>query len=576
MRLKKILPTMTMLVLLFILPSQAFAVEYTIDQVIIEAELQENGNVQVWEWHTYSFQGDFNGIIRELVPKQGSNIVNFQAFERSETLPVETDGYTHRIHRSGKDEQITVELNYVIENGVAVYADIAEFYWPFFDERNESTYDAMTITVFPPAETTDVQAFGRDEAFEKASSLPSGAVRYDLGTVPKGENGDIRVLYPAELFSAADVAENTNKKEAILSEEAEYAQLVANRSENQQRAVSIGKVVLPITIFLFIAFVLRDILKQSNRKKKIIAEDNNVSIVPEETLTLPATVFFTNHRQLLPETMAAALLDLTRKGNVIQTGEESFQAVHWNHIKAHEEELMTFLFETVGHEGKFTLSDLTLFSEDEKNSSKYTSFLEKWRRLIAQEVNEKNFYKNVTRYRVLHIGLGVLLLPLAISFLIHDLVGMFFITVGLFLAYLIYGLLYQEKSYSGSLLFYRWHSFRSNFSSLSKDGFTSLSKEEQMRAFLYCLAMGDDMSSSNNQDLLRAFKERPLKQETVVQPLVFDPASSFYSASLISQSMSSSFRKADENLQPSGDSSSFDSGGGSGGVGGGGGGSGAF
>ncbi|MBP3950154.1 DUF2207 domain-containing protein [Bacillus suaedae] len=43
---------------------------------------------------------------------------------------------------------------YLIEDGVTAYADVAEFYWPFFDDRNDSSYEQLTITVHPPEPTS--------------------------------------------------------------------------------------------------------------------------------------------------------------------------------------------------------------------------------------------------------------------------------------------------------------------------------------------------------------------------------------------------------------------------------------
>ena len=51
---------------MLLFPNQAFAVDYTITEVKIDAYLQENGDVHVQETFTYKFEGNFNGITRDM------------------------------------------------------------------------------------------------------------------------------------------------------------------------------------------------------------------------------------------------------------------------------------------------------------------------------------------------------------------------------------------------------------------------------------------------------------------------------------------------------------------------------
>ncbi|WP_144463402.1 DUF2207 domain-containing protein [Siminovitchia fortis] len=143
---KFIFPT---LIFLFLAPSFAYAVDFSISDVKIDAYLQENGDIDVNERHTYIFDGKFNGITREIFPKKGAEISGFMANEGETSLKVEKEGELYKVHRSGKDETIQVDL-YTIKNGMEKYADITEFYWPFFDDRNEADYGKMTIAIHPP------------------------------------------------------------------------------------------------------------------------------------------------------------------------------------------------------------------------------------------------------------------------------------------------------------------------------------------------------------------------------------------------------------------------------------------
>src|SRR5690625_2489640 len=160
---KKMMSFILVLAALLIFPLPALAVDYSIDQMQIDAYLLDDGNANVTEKQTYVFDGEFNGITRSLIPKEGTKIVNVEATENGEKRKIEQEDNEYKIYRSGKDEQVTIELSYTIEDSVERYPDVAQFYWPFFDKSNESDYEQLDVFVHPPEPTDKVIAFGRSE-----------------------------------------------------------------------------------------------------------------------------------------------------------------------------------------------------------------------------------------------------------------------------------------------------------------------------------------------------------------------------------------------------------------------------
>ena len=209
---------LTLIFSVLFIPTQVLAVDFTIKNTQIDAFLQENGDVEVSERHTYEFDGDFNGITRTLIPKENTLIQNIEAFEDNKPLEVEKEGNLFKIHRGGSDETITIDLSYTIDNGVEVYADLGQFYWPFFDSSNESTYENMDIYIHPPRPTDEVLAIGYDEAEGAVQTKTNGIVHFAMGEVESGENGDIRVAYDAPLFPSAAMTEDKKIRDDILAE----------------------------------------------------------------------------------------------------------------------------------------------------------------------------------------------------------------------------------------------------------------------------------------------------------------------------------------------------------------------
>src|SRR5690606_36721181 len=147
---KKLTVIIVAMLAFMIFPIIAQAVELDIEKTDIHAYLQSDGNIQVEETHTYAFDGDFNGITRTLIAKKGTEIQDMKATENGKALKVEQEDNLCKVHRHGTDEAVIIQLTYTIINGVQVYVVMGQFFWPLFDQRNESDYNNRNIDIHPP------------------------------------------------------------------------------------------------------------------------------------------------------------------------------------------------------------------------------------------------------------------------------------------------------------------------------------------------------------------------------------------------------------------------------------------
>ncbi|MDQ0252671.1 hypothetical protein J2S74_000043 [Evansella vedderi] len=582
-------------VLFFFIPMQVLAVDYKITDVEINAYLQEDGNVRVEERHTYSFSGEFGGIIRVLIPKEGSQIANLEAFEGSAVLNVEANETEYRIYRPGADETITVDLVYDIYNGVEVYADVAEFYWPFFDKSNESTYENMTIHVFPPEETVgEVIAFGYDEAFEKEVVLEGGQVQFQMGMVPAKSNGDIRVAYDAALFPAAPIKSDELMRGEILGAQQQLMDEVIAQAERRESVATVGGVVLAVAGLVLLVFLLRAWGAAVGRKQALRRELAEFHGVPEERLSMVGTIFFTNYGQLLPETVAAALLDLVRKGHVKKIDEDRFQLVNRSGLLESEEALVRWLFDEIGSEGEFSFEGLTEYTMDKGNHEKYQLLQADWNKAVRAEVKAAELSEKRAGMRWTAGLFSVILIPFSISFVVNDLIGLFLGALGLLVALLGFALGYHPRTWDGAKIALEWRKFKEQFPKMGADEWQRLSEDDKMRAFIYGLGTNEKSLKKKNESLVKGFKLgsgnrfgrvsdggasypgqlgqswQPGQSATVYG---FDPTWIF-----VAGAASSNFKTAERTTAPAtgGDASGGSFGGGGAGTGGGGGGSGAF
>ncbi|MGG3662804.1 DUF2207 domain-containing protein [Bacillus gobiensis] len=577
---KRLISILVMSAALVLFPVLTFAIDYSITNTQIQADLQKNGDVNVKETHTYKFDDDFNGITRELIAKKGTEISNFKAYENGKPLKTEKDENTYKIHRAGSYETISVDLHYSIKNGVSVYSDAAELYWSFFDNNNESTYENLTVTVHPPEKTTeDVIAFGYDEAFNKEAIQPNGSVKFSFGDVPDGTNGGIRVAYDNKLFSAASNMSNKPMKEKILAAEQEGIDQAAEDARMKEQLSTIGEVLIPAFGLVILAILLYSWKRSRDLKLMLEKEEAATSNkIPEEIMSIPATISYTNKGAFSSDTVAAGLMDLLRKGYIENISDDQFRIITRKGALRHEEILMEWLFDKIGKNGTFSLDDLARYTKQKKNHNKYLSNQTKWQYAVKNEIKDQAFYEKNTIYRST-VGLSsLILLPFLFLFPLYDLFSLFFLSLPIFLFLIGYAIFYRPKSEKGAATFYKWNRFKNNFPYLSENEWSTWTEDERLRSFIYGMGIKNNSLYKKHEELENAFQ----RSSNRASSNDFQP--SFYSIDIttlmiLTASISPSFHSAGLAASSTAASSSNTGGGfsgGGGGVGGGGGGSGAF
>ncbi|WP_159462199.1 DUF2207 domain-containing protein [Halobacillus sp. Marseille-P3879] len=532
-------------------PVTVAAVDFEIDETNITASLQANGQVAVKETHTYSFDGDFNGITRTLIPKKNTAIANVRAAEGDTSLKVEQEDNLYKVYRSGSDETVTVDLFYTIKDGVSVYDDAAEFYWPFFDESNESTYHNMTITIEPPEPTEAKAAYGEDEAYDTAVTNEDGSVTFELGEVPDGENGDIRVAYDPHLFPATPVTSEEPMLETIQSEKEALDEAVAAREEQHARWGTIGAYTTGSLILAGLVLIIQGWRKRQETLREAERQSDGASRFPSVSMSLPAMLAFTNHGHLPTTSLTAALLDLVRKGKVEKVSEKEFKLVDRWTDHEHERRLIEWLFDEIANKETFHVDDLTAYAENKDNHESYQLNYSAWRDTVKNEYLQYDLYKTSEKPRWIAGIAALITLPLVILFPYYEQFGWMAASIALLIFFVGFAIGYRPLTIEG-------HKIKLALQPLKHgDQWKTWEKEDQVPALLYQIGSGRrDLLSNPN-------------------PAVSSSNDDWVLFLLLGTTLHSSFKKADEHASVSA-ASSVGSGGGGAGVGGGGGGSGAF
>ncbi|SET47484.1 Uncharacterized membrane protein [Oceanobacillus limi] len=548
------------------IPTQVLAVDFTIENTQIDAYVQENGDVEVTEQHTYQFDGGFNGITRTLIPKENSLIQNVEAFEDNQSLDVEQSENLYKIYRGGSDEKITIDLTYTIKDGMEVYADLGQFYWPFFDSNNESTYENMDIYIHPPQPTDEVLAIGYDEAEGTMESTTNGTVHFALGEVEDGENGDIRVAYDTSLFPLATQIEDQTIREDIQADIAAYEEKMAVYEDRKDLLSRIA----PYVVGGFAVYVFLLIGNAWRKRRAIIWEVERNAIqqylLPKEEMSLPATIL--HMKSMVPngDLVSAALFDLVRKGFVERKNENEFVVVKQSTDHLHEDMLIQWLFYKIGNDGTFSVDALDSYTKDSENKQTYYNDYTQWIEALKEEIKTHQLVEKKVGLRWTVAISGLLLVPFIILLGVHELYMWMSFSIILSIFLLFFAMVYQPRTLKGARIKYHWDQFSSNYSRIDEKEWSNWMNDEQMQAFIYAIG-------TNNKSMLK-------KNEMLAKKMPNANMGAQYSSSdtimliLIASTVTNSFQQADQTVSAATGGGSVPGGGA--GVGGGGGGSGAF
>lgn len=546
-----------LMLLVFQFPVQAFAVDYSISDVTIDAQVKADGTVEVVENHTYLFEGDFNGITREIAPKEGSSIQNFSGYENGTELEVEREGDLYRVYREGDDETVTIELRYDILDAVEKFEDGAEFYWPFFDDRNESDYEDMTIAVSPPAPAEETDFLGYEEAYETGTLLDDGTVIFEMGLVPEGSNGDIRVIFDEELFPALP-EQGGSIREALAEEKERLENEAAIFAARRDTGGAIGNGLVPAAGAALLGLTAWA-WNRARKTKQLAKPAGEGFFVPKQKMSIPATLHFTKSSILTPAVTAAALMELVRKKNVEQLSEEQFRLIDRNAEYGHESLLIDLLFDKIGDGSFFATEDLESYTKNELNHASYNESIAAWQQGVAEEVKQQELYRKHPLLRWT-VGLtGLALFAAAVFFGLLDLLPLMFFSIVIGICFIAF-CFYSPLTYEGHVIREEWKQLRNAMEDMDPAVWKQLDRDEKMRAFAYVLGADEKSPNRKTQGFTNAYSQSAFADFGVF----YNPV--LLTGIFVAANSSTSASASGADSMPVG----------GGGVGGGGGGSGAF
>lgn len=247
---------------------------YTIDKVSIFADITESGTINVKEVYTYTFDGAFNGLTRDIQ----SSTSDFNAYlipshdlgsiddaDDVEQLSTELEDHEYKIHTKSQDETKTVLYTYEIHGSIEKYKDIGKLHYSFFNKKNETDINDLMIALELPESVNfeDLHMFLR-EAGDGSIEEYTNALLYTNDFLPAKEDSYITFLFPSSLLSDMDVTENENMLAQTLEEENDWQKRATHLTER----FTTLKIILIMLIVFVIVLTSYNIYIHPIRKKE--------------------------------------------------------------------------------------------------------------------------------------------------------------------------------------------------------------------------------------------------------------------------------------------------------------------
>ncbi|WP_158591741.1 DUF2207 domain-containing protein [Oceanobacillus halophilus] len=389
---------------------------FTIDNVTINAFIQEDGTIHVEEYFSYTFHGSYEGMTRAIE----SDVHGFEAFITDESgrtiepLETEEEDGTYKIYSDSTDEKKNVSYQYAIEGSVKKYTDVADLRYAFFDESNETDLHQVEISIHPPENNmSNTHYFLHEDETGKLSSNGQSLV-YNNSLLESGEQSLIRFVFPAEQLPNMEMSSEKMMEDVILANEAELVERKASLNENMEKIV-------PIIIILIGVVSITTILMLIFHPFRYRGDKSVDALIRLLEKTDPLFVkYLFGQGYLSEESFIAALFSLKQRGVVklqkvpseVTKDKNTFRFT-WvkdeAEVDAADQYLRTWLFTESDDAGDYFLLESVLDHKSESDEVKkekaehFQSHFSKWTELVKKREGFQESRKPFKAYSFLSI-----------------------------------------------------------------------------------------------------------------------------------------------------------------------------
>jgi uncharacterized membrane protein len=402
---------------------------YRIQSVIIQAQLNPDGSMDIQEARTYKFRGTFHWATYFLPKEKIGEIVDFSVREegkpylRSRAGSEGTYEYDEtpefvqaKWYFDTRNEERTFIISYRISDVVKLYQDAAVLYYKFIGSGWDHTSQEVQVVIPPPGSVSrdEVKAWSHGPLWGSIEILNDGKIRANVQSLPANTFWEIRAIYPPGLFPQIKNIASSEIASQILTEEKLWAEQANARREEWLRRKEIKEtrkkygswIVIGLSI-IGVAFFF-SLYKRYGIKHRVPFSDTYYSELPSNIS--PALLGCLLYQgQMSGNAMVGTMLDLAQRGflkikeepvtgkkswwntqkrQYLLEFDRSFYAENKEKLQNFEERLLDFLFNDLSA-GK----DVIDFKSLTKERSKVSRWFYSWQKEVRKIGQEKGFWE---------------------------------------------------------------------------------------------------------------------------------------------------------------------------------------
>lgn len=474
---------------------------------VVDAFLEENGDLRISEDISFEFNEKFNGVYRDIVLDYTSGVsdvkvsmVNDKSLSIFEQVAKAKNGeegvYTIeekdnkviiKIFSPSKDELKTFRFSYIVKNVAIKYNDTGELYYKFLGDENETPIESFIVNIHFRQMDKDnkIRVYAHGPLSGRIDKLNNQLYRLSVDNVASKTFIEGRLLFPREFIAKSNNIQNIDRYWDSIDEEAAFqTRLEQDRQKREHRKIILQNTTIAISSVSIFAFAI--VLYQCRRNINKETLNMDYKDIPKDIS--PAVAAYITGMFAQSNIIFATILDLFRKGYLRISCEREDLDVEENDnfiihkigdeyisLLDHERYFMSWLFDYMGNGEEVSTDDIKYYS---KNSwQKFYVSQSAWKKEVKKQADIYGYYDHSkTNQGTILIVLSLASIVLGITTAVYgSLYAMLDFAVAAVI--LVYGIsLYSRLSDKGYVEYKKWMSFKKNIKKYRPD----LSKEEAL------------------------------------------------------------------------------------------------
>lgn len=419
--------------------------EYNVSEYIINVSINPDGSSDIEETITYRFDGEFNGIFRNVDFSSTGGIVNPKVFVRkadrlvelqlNSTADIDAKGSNgtfnwvnegelarFKIFEKSRNEDKSFVFTYTFRDVVAKYNDIAEFNRRIVDSNWDVTLSNISVNITLPggAAREDIKVFGHGPLLGESKIFDERHVGFTVPSIKPGEMLESLVLFPTKLVPDSTNVVNRDALPEIMANEKTLAEEANKQREEakkqlvrEARMKDIGNVIVLVSAIAWFG-ILITIYRKYDKELKHRFEGKYYRELPGNYTPAEMSALL-SMGNIATRDITATLMDLVRKKQLILTTEKSlkrglFKSTEVNEyivsrnpnapgilLKEHEAFLIEWFLETLGDGSSISLDSISDYAKTESKARRFKKDYDKWCDLAKKEAEKNGFFDKTSK-----------------------------------------------------------------------------------------------------------------------------------------------------------------------------------